>query len=47
MDKIIGGILALIAVYVLFIANDGALFMEITDRLGVWFADRLTQDTPW
>ncbi len=43
--KILGPILVMAAVYLLFIHNEGALFMQIVERLGAWFADRLVQDT--
>ncbi len=37
-------ILLLASVYFVFIYHDGALFMQLTDRLGAWIGDRLTQD---
>ena len=45
MNKIIGGIVVLVGIYVLFFYNDGALFEEISGRLGAWFVDRVNKAT--
>ena len=34
MGRIVGGILALIAIYALYFYNDGTLFSQISDALG-------------
>lgn len=35
-------ILLLASIYFVFIYHDGALFVQLTDRLGAWLGDRLT-----
>jgi hypothetical protein len=42
--RIVGGILALIAIYALYFYNDGTLFSQISDALGQWLADQITED---
>ena len=44
MSRIIGGILAIIALYFLFIYNDGAAFRSIADRLTNMFTEQLRED---
>ena len=44
MSTIIRGLLAIIAIYILFIYNDGAVFMCIADRLADLFTERLLDD---
>ena len=39
--RLIGPILALGALYFLFVANDGALFLQLVDRLTSVVADRV------
>ena len=41
--KVIGSILPLIALYVLFFFDDGALFVQPVDRPGARFAEVLNQ----
>jgi hypothetical protein len=42
--RIVGGILALIAICALFFYNDGTLFSQISGAFGQWFADQITED---
>jgi hypothetical protein len=44
LSRIIGGILAIIAIYFLFIYNDGALFMSFADWLTDLFTERIRED---
>jgi hypothetical protein len=42
--RIVEGILALIAIYALYVYNDGTLFSQISDALSQWFSDQITED---
>jgi hypothetical protein len=44
MSRIILGILAIVALYYLFIYNDWAAFLSIADRLSHMFTQQLRQD---
>ena len=44
MSRIILGILAIGALYYLFIYNDGAAFLSIADRLTDMFTEQLRED---
>jgi hypothetical protein len=44
MSRIIWGIVGIIALYYLFIYNDGAAFMSIADRFTDMFMEQLRED---
>ena len=44
MSRIILGILAIVAIYFLFIYNDAALFTSFADRLSDLFIEQLRED---
>jgi hypothetical protein len=44
MSRIILGILAIVALYYLFIYNDAAAFLSIAERLSDMFTQQLRQD---
>ena len=44
--RLLGPILTLATLYYVFIYQDGALFMELSDRLEAWIADLMMDNVP-